>query len=311
MAEKNSEIVNALDQELLSSGDYVAEKFHMKPNGRKTKTQKPDAMKTSADVPLPDIENAVMRAKCTLPLESFFRVTIVGRSPLLTNAPNPEVIDEIAKKQQGHGRVKKAPRSPEREFLLSAHLIHGKHKIESVPTNIYGYPAVGIKKSLLNSSYRQGDEKNKKANIGNFFVHGRYDGYAVINTPPEHPPVMRADVVKTTSGTLTPVYRAQYFPWSITFDIMHWPELGPTMDELLQWVILAGRHVGIGSRRIENSGELFGGFVLDDKVEVLPADYEPVFLHRQFEAIDPLVISPPEDADEPATPKKRGRPKKA
>jgi hypothetical protein len=251
-------------------------------SGRRTKPERPKRMK-SADVPPSphaqpgeeDTKLTVDELKMEVIPARFMSVHIVGQYPLLFNRPNEETIDKIAKKQQGEGRSKKDPRDPQREYVLACHLVKGSYKLDAMNTNKFGCPAIAIKKAMIRAGYEQGDEKNMKSNYGSFFVHGPYGGLVPIECPP---PVLRRDVVVLKpAGTLTPCYRPEFWPWEMKFVVKYWHNLA-TYKELLKWLQLAGQHGGIGSRRIGNSGEQFGGFDLVS-FRPLPADYQPTY-HR-------------------------------
>jgi hypothetical protein len=261
-----------------------------KKSGRRTKPERPESMKSGPEVPpAPDdfwadddtfysIEQLHM--ECQPP--RYMSVRIVGLYPLLFNRPNEETIEGIIKKQKGEARDKKAPRNPDKEFCLACHVIKGRYSMEAMATNTFGCPAIAVKKAMLRASFNQGDEKNMKSNLGSFFVHGPYGGLLEINCPP---PTLRRDVVVVRpAGTLTPCYRPEFWPWEIDLILKFWPNL-VTHQELLKWLQLAGQHGGIGSRRISNSGEQFGGFDVTDW-RALPKDFSPTY-HRNSDAKEP------------------------
>lgn len=266
--------------------DYFEEAEHTSSHSdRCTKRSVPEAMRNgrSRDV-APEPTPVVIADEPA----RYVEFTIEGESPLLFNAPNPVTVLKIEAKQQGIAMPKDGPRNPQREFLLAAHLLAGKYELEAIPDNKYGIPSISLKKAMLVASFRQGNEKNGKSNIGSFFVHGPFEGLIEIVGPP---PTMRTDVVKTKQNLLTTCYRPEFFPWKATVVIKHWNNLC-TVEDLTMWLHKAGQHVGLGSRRIENSGELFGGFKILTRCEKR-SDYKPTYYRRKV----PQIIVNWDEAD--------------
>jgi hypothetical protein len=288
---------------------FEPDTFHTKPSGRRTKPEVPDAMKKgrTKDVPPePDEEFTIEEVRMEVEPARFAEIRIAGTCPLMFNRPNPETIEKIKRKQEGEGRAKAPPRDPTREFLLAAHLISGEYSVDALPDNTYGIPGIALKKAILNASFRQGDEKNRKDNMGSFFVNGPYEGLVPLKaTPPE----MRTDVVKLRNGDLTPCYRPIFWPWECVFVVEYWHSL-VTLKELTKWVQLAGQHGGIGSRRIENSGEKFGGFDLVS-YRRLPAGFVPPYYKRTAPTPLPLPQGRREEKSTEEKPKKAKKAKKA
>jgi hypothetical protein len=250
---------------------------HTKSSGRRTKPEVPGAMKKgkSKDLPpgpvlLKDFEMEVVPPSWTV-------FHLIGTSPLFQNRPSPETITAITSKQAGEGKPKGGPRNPAMEFVLAAHIISGVYDPDKLGDCVFGISAAALKKTAVTASFRQGQEKNKVENMGTFFTHGPYEGLVELEGPP---PRMRMDMVPTGSGKLTPCYRPLFWPWECKVTVKYWENLC-TLKDLTMWFHLAGQHVGIGSRRIERSGEMFGSFKLGEKVVVLPSNYEPPFYHRK------------------------------
>jgi hypothetical protein len=206
-----------------------------------------------------------------IPLVSFqwLLVTVAGDGPMLTNRFDPEQIEAIEKKQGGGARQPKPPRQPIQECL--AHL-HPMGEVEPTEENfaelVYGYPAIGIKKSLLAAGMRWCERKQTEL-TGEIFVSGVGGaGLVPILAPP---PVMRRDVVvlRGASGksTTSLVYRPYFYPWKMVIPIrMAIPFV--TESEVVNFVRMAGLGVGIGSWRIERKGDK-GGFQIDNVQKVI------------------------------------------
>ena len=174
-------------------------------------------------------------------------VSIVGRTPLLTNRFSEESIANIEDKQQKKAKLARPPRDPEAEFKAALHRIS---------PGVYGFPAVGLKKALVAAGGRFADEK---------MTHLR----GVINimsdlVPIDAPaPTMRSDTIKLQGTKSSMAYRPQFWPWSMSVPIVFNASM-IVEGQILNLFQIAGFSVGIGAWRPECNGT-FGQFVLDDQ----------------------------------------------
>lgn len=248
-------------------------------SSRRSKATLPASVKKpdGQDVPPAPVEFTIEQLRMRVVPHQWFMMEVVGISPLQMSRPSERTIALIEAKQQGGGRVKAPPRIPEQEVMESCHVIKGGYDYKKDrETNIYGFPAIAFKKAVLRASMNQGDEANMAKNMGNFFVHGAYEGLVQLEGPP---PERLDGVVATKEGILTPVYRPLFWPWSCKLLIKHWDNL-VTIDQFAMWLHLAGQHCGIGCRRIAKSGEMWGAFDVQ-AFRRLPDDYVPNYFRRK------------------------------
>lgn len=277
-------------------------------SGRRSKAMLPASIKKPDGghvPPAPDNSNfSVEQLKFAIVPHSWIVMEIEGTSPLQMSRPSERIIKAIELKQAGGGRVKAPPRVPDQEVMEACHVIKGGYDYAKDRTqNIYGFPAVAFKKAVLRASFSQGDETNMKKNMGNFFIHGPYEGLVQLEGPP---PERLDGVVATKEGILTPVYRPLFWPWSCKLIIKYWHNL-VTVEQFAMWLHLAGQHCGIGCRRISNSGELWGAFDVKS-FQRLSADYVPNYYRRKVELPADLkesTAAPAQAAEE--KPKKKSK----
>lgn len=181
-------------------------------------------------------------------------VSIEGQTPLLTNRFGERSVAMIEAKQQKKAKTAKEARNPDAEFKDACHVIS---------TGVYGFPAVGIKKSLVVAGGRFADEK---------MTHLR----GVINVMGDLIPIiageptMRRDTVRLQGGVTSIAYRPQFMPWSMDIPIVY--NAGMISEaQILNLFQISGFAVGIGAWRPESNG-VFGQFTLKDSASQVAAE---------------------------------------
>ena len=194
-------------------------------------------------------------------------VEINGRTPLICNrmserkllgpggiaagqAPTEEIV--LGPK----GEPKREPRNPQREFEDSMHRIYRPNG----EFDCFGFPAIGVKKAMLNAAGRfvQGAVLTQLA--GQFFIDA--DLLPIIHPTP---PTMRQDRVVHSQVTNV-AYRAQFNPWSMIIPITYFSEY-LTHNKVVNLLSLAGKSVGIGDWRVDKKGS-FGTWAIG-KMEIV------------------------------------------
>ena len=132
-------------------------------------------------------------------------VSIEGQTPLLTNRFGERAVDLIEAKQQKKAKGAKEARVPEQEFMDALHVISEGQ---------FGFPAVGIKKSLVVAGGRFADEKMTHLR-GLINVMG---DLIPIDAPE---PKMRRDTVRLQGGVTSIAYRPMFMPWSMDIPIVY------------------------------------------------------------------------------------------
>ena len=173
-------------------------------------------------------------------------VSIVGRTPLLTNRFSEKSIEQIEDKQQHRAKVAKEARNPEAEFRDATHLIS---------PGVYGFPAVGIKKALVAAGGRFADEKMTHLR-GVINVMG--DLIPIVGPAP----TMRSDTIRLQGSKSSLAYRPQFSPWAMDVPIVFNAGI-IGQAQILNLFQIAGFSVGIGAWRPECNGT-FGQFALNE-----------------------------------------------
>lgn len=179
-------------------------------------------------------------------------VTIRGDSPLICNRCSETVLDAIEDKQTGKAKNKKEPRDIDREFMEHCHIVGGTLPVkETFPEQRFGFPAIGLKKSIATAAMRFADAERVQM-FGLITVHGPHRGLIEIKSPP---PVMGRDPVKPPAqNTMHLAYRPYFDPWEMQIPIKYVSSM-ITAEQLLNAIRWAGISVGIGSWRIERGGD--------------------------------------------------------
>jgi hypothetical protein len=216
-------------------------------------------------------------------VEGHGRVTIVGRDSLLSGAVPARVLQEIENKHAEKNGwplpwpevAQMPPATPSEQCLAHAHICKGKAMLSWLHKNLYGFSAIGLKKSMASAAFGCKISKDKISIIKNIFVHGPYDGLIAITEPDMKTPkiyVERTDAGISAKGNLVvPIYRPEFkAPWCMQVHFS-WVEGIMNFPTILNILEAAGRFNGRGPWRHEKSGT-FGSFdVLVDTAEILPA----------------------------------------
>lgn len=175
-------------------------------------------------------------------------VGIQGTTPLITKRFGEKARKSIEDKQQKKAKGAKEARVPEEEFREALYVIDGE---------TYGFPAVGIKKALVNAGGRFADEK---------MTHLR----GVVNVIGDlieirgEKPVMRSDTVRLQGGVTSIAYRPMFMPWEMEVPVRY--NAGIISDgQVINLFQIAGFSVGLGEWRPERNG-IYGQFVVKNVV---------------------------------------------
>lgn len=200
---------------------------------------------------------------------SEYDITIVGDTPLIVHAWSEKAKKEMLGKQTKETKTKgHAIREPWREFVDGLYWITEKPEMNSIEDFYdacekgakFGFPVVAVKKSAQSSAYRVGAEKNKMGLRGAFFIDSIGDdllGEIITDEAPE----MREDMVKI--GGISKVsdlrYRPMFRNWKMKLHIKLNENAGYTIEQIVNYINMAGFMNGIGEWRAEKDGQ-FGMF---------------------------------------------------
>lgn len=215
------------------------------------------------------------------------RLILRGTTPILTNAVSDRVLDQIAF-QQGGGKVEKKPRDPHQEYFEHHHICFGKADPAALKDNLYGFPAVGIKKALVQTIGMMFTRSVASQVSPWIFVNGPYNGLVPFLRKavdkPSHEEFLKNRAVsemrrdptylfKMGQGKiLTPCYRPMFMPWFATLDVRYNPDVLNETDLLRAFKAL-GTLTTFGSYRRSRGGD-FGEFAIERAI-ALPDDYAP------------------------------------
>lgn len=182
---------------------------------------------------------------------SEVKVRIVGKSPLITHAWSPEVLDGLRDKHAGKKTKNRSARDTNAEGEAAS------YKTEK---GKYGMKAMAVKAAMITAAHKDiGIEKTlvRKA----LFL--RCDDDAMVLEVKYARREITEDTVRVGMGSTDLRYRPYYYDWAMdmTFEV---DEALLTTDTILTLLRRAGFGVGIGEWRPEKGGE-YGRFDFDPK----------------------------------------------
>lgn len=142
--------------------------------------------------------------------------------------------------------MKKEARVPEREFQDHLHVISD---------GVYGYPAGGIKKTLVKAGGRFTEEKMTH-------LRGVLTIVGDLVEIKADEPTMRTDNVRLKGGVTSIVYRPQFWPWEMDIPVTYNCNI-MSESQILNLFQIAGFAVGLGAWRPDCDGT-FGQFKIKE-----------------------------------------------
>lgn len=217
---------------------------------------------------------------------TWTQVTLLGLGGLMTNkftlSEQIKIEEDQTSEERGTKKTKRAlaPRKPREEFMQHTHICQGAYDLKKLDKNLYGFPAIGVKKALAQALYSLGLSSNKIDIIRFIFIHGAYDGLIPIHGADMKTPCipeMRRDPVflkdRMGKSITSLAYRPVFQPWTMTLQIKHLPSIIST-ESLVNGLKLAGTFIGIGSWTNERSGPM-GAFDVHTEIRDLGPRYQP------------------------------------
>ena len=167
-------------------------------------------------------------------------LTIVGDTPLVAHRFSAKARKQIADKQQGAARQKKAPKVPEDEFNEARYLLDDGRD---------GFPAAALKKAVM-SAFRFADGIKKIEIAGALHVQPGAELVPIDGAEP----VRREDAVRVGMGTTDLRYRPEYREWGMTFDVL-FNARAISAEQIVNLFNIAGFGIGVGEGRPERGGQ--------------------------------------------------------
>jgi hypothetical protein len=192
-------------------------------------------------------------------------ITIKGTTPLIINNFNEKSRQQIVDAQMKKPKSKEL-RNPIEDFIRANYWLTEMPKeftTESFEKALkdgarFGFPAKGIKASIVSGAYRNGMTKDKVSLYGAFlipeeFVEVKYKEIT-----------MREDYVRIAHGGTDVRFRPQFNDWSMTFKIEYNENGAYSLEQIINFINLGGFSCGLGEMRIEKGGN-FGSYIVDVK----------------------------------------------
>lgn len=186
-------------------------------------------------------------------------ITIKGKTPLIVNnfseKSRQQIIDTQMKKPKS-----KEPRNPIEDFIRANYWLtempqtfDKEHFEQALREGAeFGFPAKGIKASIVSGAYRNGMTKDKVSLYGAFLIPQEFVKIDFETVE------MREDYVRIAHGGTDVRFRPQFNDWSITFTIQY-NENTYSLNQIINFINLGGFSCGLGEMRIEKGGN-FGSY---------------------------------------------------
>lgn len=186
-------------------------------------------------------------------------ITIKGKTPLIVNNFSEKSRQQIIDAQMKKPKIKEA-RNPIEDFMRASYWLtempetFDKEHFEKALSDgaEFGFPAKGIKASIVSGAYRNGMTKDKVSLYGAFLIPAEFIKIDFEDME------MREDYVRIAHGGTDVRFRPQFNNWSMTFTIQY-NENTYSLDQIINFINLGGFSCGLGEMRIEKGGN-FGSY---------------------------------------------------
>lgn len=181
-------------------------------------------------------------------------ITIKGKTPLIVNNFNEKSKQQIIDTQMKKTK-EKTVRNPIEDFMRASYWLtempetFDKEHFEEALKNgaEFGFPAKGIKASIVSGAYRNGYTKDKVSLYGAFLIPEEFIKIDFKDVE------MREDYVRLPHNGADVRFRPQFNSWSMTFTIQY-NENKYSLEQLINYINLGGFSCGLGEQRIEKGG---------------------------------------------------------
>lgn len=182
------------------------------------------------------------------------KVTIKGKSPLIVNNFNEKSRQQIIDAQMKKTKTKE-PRNPIEDFMRACYWltpIPEEFTMEAFEKALkegarFGFPAKGIKASIVSGAYRNGMTKDKVSLNGAFLIPEELIEIKFKEIE------MREDYVRIAHGGTDVRFRPEFKDWSMTFE-MQYNENAYSLEQIINFINLGGFSCGLGEMRVEKGG---------------------------------------------------------
>ena len=186
-------------------------------------------------------------------------ITIIGKTPLIVNNFNEKSKQQILDSQMKKPKEKEV-RNPIEDGMRALYWLTPmpeEFTQESFDKALkegarFGFPAKGIKASIVSGAYRNKMTPDKVSLNGAFLIPEE-----LIEIKYEELTI-REDYVRIAHGGTDVRFRPEFKNWSMTFK-MQYNENAYSLEEILNFINLGGFSCGLGEMRIEK-GDNFGSY---------------------------------------------------
>lgn len=182
-------------------------------------------------------------------------ITIEGTTPLIVNNFNEKSKQQILDTQMKKAKKEKEPRNPVEDGMRALYWLTPmpeEFTEEAFEKALkegakFGFPAKGIKASIVSGAYRNKLTPDKVSLYGAFLipeelVEIKYDKIRI-----------REDYVRIAHGGTDVRFRPEFDGWSMTFKILY-NENSYSLEQILNFINLGGFSCGLGEMRTEKGG---------------------------------------------------------
>ena len=182
-------------------------------------------------------------------------IKIKGKTPLIVNNFSEKSKQQILDAQMKKAKGVKELRNPMEDFMRASYWLTEMPETftkeafdEAIAKGAkFGFPAKGIKASIVSGAYRNGYTKDKVSLYGAFLIPEEYIKIDFEDIE------MREDYVRIAHGGTDVRFRPQFNNWSMTFTIQY-NENTYSLQQLINFINLGGFSCGLGEMRIEKGG---------------------------------------------------------
>ena len=187
-------------------------------------------------------------------------ITIIGTSPLIINNFNEKSRRQLIEAQMKVPKAKKEVRNPIEDFMRANYWLTPmpqEFTEESFSEALkdgakFGFPAKGIKASIVSGAFRNAMIKDKVSLNRAFFIPEEYVEIKYEEL------VMREDYVRIAHNGTDVRFRPEYKNWSMTFRIQY-HENKYSLKQIINFMNYGGFSCGLGEMRAEKGGN-FGSY---------------------------------------------------
>lgn len=182
-------------------------------------------------------------------------VTIEGTSPLIVNNFNEKSRQQILDTQMKKAKKEKEPRNPIEDGMRACYWltpIPEEFTEESFEKALkegarFGFPAKGIKASIVSGAYRNKLTTDKVSLYGAFLIPEELIEIKFENMK------IREDYVRIAHGGTDVRFRPEFDNWTMTFK-MQYNENAYSLEQIINFIDLGGFSCGLGEMRTEKGG---------------------------------------------------------